>query len=99
LWAQLGAGEDSTRPQIIDVREPEEFVQGHIPHAQLIPMPQIMNCEVKLPHDQPVILVCRTGRRTSQIIYTLQKEGYRNLANMDGGMVAWEAAGLPAVIG
>lgn len=96
LWQRLNEGE--SRPRIIDVREPVEFNQGHIPNAELIPMPQILRHEVKLPRDQELILVCRTGRRTTQIIHTLQKEGYRNLSNMAGGMVAWEAAGLPAVI-
>ena len=96
LWQKVGS--EGPRPRIIDVREPEEFVTGHIPNAQLIPMPRLMSREVKLPRDEEIILVCRTGRRTTQIIYALQKEGYRNLSNMDGGMVAWEAAGLPAVI-
>ncbi|MBP8002813.1 MAG: STAS domain-containing protein [Chloroflexi bacterium] len=96
LWQQMS--DEGTRPRIIDVREPEEFVTGHIPNAELIPMPKIMSREFKLPRDEEVVLVCRTGRRTTQIIYALQKEGYRNLSNMDGGMVAWEGAGLPAVI-
>ena len=89
---------DGSRPRIIDVREPEEFATGHIPEALLIPMPKIMSREVKLPRDEEIVLVCRTGRRTTQIIYALQKDGYKNLANMTGGMVAWETAGLPAVI-
>ncbi len=101
LWQRLsekGEGGVRVRPRIIDVREPEEFVTGHIPNAQLIPMPKIMSHEVSLSRDEEIVLVCRTGRRTTQIIYALQKEGYRNLANMDGGMVSWEEAGLPAVI-
>ncbi|MBK9054513.1 MAG: STAS domain-containing protein [Chloroflexi bacterium] len=96
LWERVGG--DGSRPRIIDVREPEEFATGHIPEAQLIPMPKIMSREVKLPRDEEIVLVCRTGRRTTQIIYALQKDGYKNLANMTGGMVAWETAGLPAVI-
>jgi SulP family sulfate permease len=96
LWQRVSC--EGPRPRIIDVREPEEFIQGHIPNAELIPMPKIMSREIKLPRDEEIVLVCRTGRRTTQIIYALQKDGYRNLSNMDGGMVAWGTAGLPAVI-
>lgn len=96
LWPQISNGK--LPPRIIDVREPDEFAGGHIPGAELIPMPQIMGKSIILPKDEPIILVCRTGRRTTQILYSLQQEGYDNLQNMTGGMVAWEKAGLPAII-
>jgi len=62
-------------------------------------MPRILNGDVLLPKDEPIVLVCRTGRRTTQTICTLQEQGYNNIKNLDGGMVAWEKAGLPAVMG
>ncbi len=96
LWSSLNNG--ALPPQIIDVREPGEFAGGHIPGAELIPMPKLMSRSIILPQDKPIVLVCRTGRRTTQIVYTLQQEGYNNLQNMIGGMVAWEEAGLPAII-
>ena len=96
LWSELNA--EITPPRIIDVREADEFDGGHIPGAELIPMPQIMEKSIILPQDEPIVLVCRTGRRTTQILYALQQEGYENLQNMTGGMVAWEKAGLPAII-
>ncbi len=96
LWPQINNGHACQR--IIDVREPDEFAGGHIPGAELIPMPQIMRGAVVFDHDEPIILVCRTGRRTTQIVYALQENGYTNLKNMVGGMVAWEKAGLPAII-
>lgn len=95
LWQRLG---EDKRPLIIDVREPDEFVKGHLPHAKLIPMPQLLRKEVILPKDEEIMLVCRTGRRTTQVLYALQQEGYENLTNLDGGMVAWEKDGLPIVI-
>lgn len=96
LWQELNNGAGPIH--LIDVREPYEFAGGHIPDAELIPMPQILGKEVHLPTDENIVLVCRTGRRTTQIVYALQQEGYHNLRNMVGGMVAWEKAGLPAVI-
>lgn len=96
LWLQISNG--ILPRKIIDVREPDEFVGGHIPGAELIPMPNIMGKSVILPKDEPIVLVCRTGRRTTQILYALQANGYDNLVNMTGGMVAWEKDGLPAII-
>lgn len=96
LWPEINRS--ANLPHVIDVREPGEFAGGHIPDAELIPMPRIMSGEVQLSHEEDIVLVCRTGRRTRQIIYALQQQGYDNLRNMVGGMTAWEAAGLPAVI-
>jgi sulfate permease, SulP family len=95
LWQQLNEG---AAPLLVDVREPGEFCQGHIANARLHPMPQLLSQEVTLPRDEPAILVCRTGRRTKQVIYALQREGYEQLAHLSGGMMAWEAAGLPVII-
>lgn len=97
LWQKLNY-ENGTCPIVIDVREPYEFENGHVPQAQLIPMPKLLTTEVTLPHEEEIILICRTGRRSTQVVYALQQRGYNNLSNMTGGMVAWENAGLPAVI-
>jgi len=97
LWADIMDG--APTPAIIDIREMGEFMRAHVPRASLIPMPRILNGDVLLPKDEPIVLVCRTGRRTTQTICTLQEQGYDNIKNLDGGMVAWEKAGLPAVMG
>ncbi|MCA9932019.1 MAG: STAS domain-containing protein [Anaerolineales bacterium] len=95
LWQRLN---NANPPAIVDIREPYEFEQAHIPQAELIPMPNILSGDSHIPEDQEIVLICRTGRRTRLTVYKLQQQGYNNLVNMDGGMVAWEAAGLPAVI-
>lgn len=96
MWQQMATTE---RPyQIIDVREKNEFSGGHIPGARLVPMPLLLRGEVTLDRETDIILVCRTGRRTTQVLYALQEDGYTNLAHLAGGMVAWEASGLPVVI-
>ncbi len=97
LWADIMDG--SSTPTIIDIREMGEFMHSHVPRASLIPMPRILNGDVILPKDEMITLICRTGRRTMQTICTLQEQGYDNIKNLDGGMVAWEKAGLPAVMG
>ncbi len=99
LWQQLISPDwREKRPLVVDVREADEYNQGHIPQANLIPMPKILRHEVELPKDQNMVLVCRSGRRSTQVAFALQKEGYTQIANMEGGMLAWEEARLPAVI-
>lgn len=96
LWRQLHNTE--TRPDgiptVIDVREPREYRRGHIPEATLIPLVKILTEGVSLPEDAPIVLVCRGGRRSRRAAYALQQNGRRNVAILQGGMVAWEAAGL-----
>jgi SulP family sulfate permease len=94
LWHQLQREDKSTRPFIVDVREPREFRQGHIPRAQLVPLPYILQERIKLPTDRPVVLACRSGRRSRRAAYALQGTGCVNISILEGGMLAWEAADL-----
>lgn len=96
LWARLyhGGRNGEPPPAVIDVREPREYQQGHIPEAQLVPLPSIMSKSVRLPNDRQIVLVCRTGRRSQRAAYALHKMGCMNVAVLEGGMHAWEAADL-----
>jgi SulP family sulfate permease len=91
LWRQLRS---LTPPHVVDVREPREFKQGHIPQAQLLPLPELMSQIPELPHDRGIVLVCRGGRRSTRAAYALRHKGLDNVAVLQGGMLAWEAAGL-----
>jgi sulfate permease, SulP family len=92
LWRQLT--DDGGAPAIIDVREPREFHQGHIPDARLVPLRTILSDSVRLPNDRRIVLVCRTGRRSQRAAYALHKMGCMDVAVLEGGMRAWEAANL-----
>ena len=92
LWAELRNRDDQLA--IIDVREPREFKQGHIPQARLIPLPQLISDASDLPPDRKIVCVCRGGRRSTRATYMLQNKGYQNVRVLEGGMLAWEAAGL-----
>jgi SulP family sulfate permease len=83
-----------TPPLVIDVREPREFRQGHIPQAHLIPLPQLLTEKPDLPDDRDVVLVCRSGRRSLRAACTLPQKEYPKLHILRGGMLAWEAAKL-----
>ncbi|MEK3722040.1 rhodanese-like domain-containing protein [Paenibacillus sp. FSL H8-0034] len=75
---------------IIDVREPEETALGVIPGAVLIPLMQIPERLDEIPLDQETILVCRSGGRSGKAYDYLQAQGYTNLKNLTGGMLAWD---------
>lgn len=74
--------------KILDVREPEEWVSGHIPGAVHIPMGQIVERLEEISFDEELIVVCRSGNRSSMVSEYLGERGY-NVVNMFGGMMAW----------
>lgn len=80
---------------VLDVREQWEYDEGHIPGVTLIPMNEVAARLSEIPTDKEVIVTCRTGNRSAQVAEFLRAQGYDNIHNMQGGIVAWEAAGLP----
>ncbi len=80
---------------LIDVREQSEYDEGHIPNITLIPLATIPDSLDQIPTDKTVIVTCRSGNRSGQITDFLRQQGYDNVHNMDGGILAWEAAGYP----
>ncbi|MDA2935236.1 SulP family inorganic anion transporter [Acidobacteria bacterium AH-259-D05] len=91
LWEHLHS---DSPPVVVDVREPREFQQGHIPTAKLVPLPQLLSTTEELPVNRSLVFVCRGGRRSTRAAYALHKKGYDKVAVLQGGMLAWEAAGL-----
>ncbi|MHB1132560.1 MAG: sulfate permease [Chloroflexota bacterium] len=96
LWKEL---QTSTAPLVIDVREPREFEQGHVPGAQVMPLPGLLRDSAVVPHDKPVVLVCRTSRRSTRAACVLRQRGFERVSIMKGGMVAWRAANLLEAVG
>lgn len=86
---------DNPDVYLLDVREQWEYDEGHIPGITLIPMGEIPARLSEIPTDKQVIVTCRTGNRSGQVADYLRQQGFDNIHNMDGGIVAWEAAGLP----
>jgi rhodanese-related sulfurtransferase len=78
---------------VIDVREQWEYDEGHIPGVTLIPMGEVADRLAEIPTDKEVIVTCRSGNRSGQITDFLRSQGYDNIHNMDGGILAWGAAG------
>lgn len=80
---------------LLDVREQYEYDEKHIPEINLLPMSEIQNRLDEIPTDKEVILTCRSGNRSNQVAQFLQQNGYENVHNMSGGIIAWEEAGYP----
>ena len=83
--------------QIIDVREPDEYVSGHLPESRNIPVSKLEERAGELDKfkDTPLIVVCQTGARSSGASKTLGKLGFAKVHNLEGGIAAWRAAGMP----
>ena len=90
----LKAALDEGSALIIDVREPYEYADGHVPGAELMPLMTVPQRVAELPTDQPVYVVCAVGRRSAQAAAFLATRGV-DAINVDGGTGEWVAAGYP----
>lgn len=76
---------------IIDVREPDEYDEGHIPNIPLIPMHTIPAIISEFDKDKEYIFVCRSGGRSQNVAKFFKENGFDKVNNYAGGMLAWEA--------
>lgn len=88
--------ERMNRDLIVDVREDSEVAAGIIPTAIHIPLGELSARLGEIDRRREVIAVCRSGNRSSRATALLTSAGYK-VDNMTGGMMAWQAAGLPTV--
>jgi SulP family sulfate permease len=79
---------------VVDVREPREFREGHIPQAKLVPLGDILTEAPNWSDQKDIVLVCRSGRRSLRAAQFLRKHGCGQVSILQGGMLAWEAAGF-----
>ena len=79
---------------LIDVREADEYVAGHIPGAIPMPMAQVPTRAAELDRDRPVYVVCASGNRSGAITDLLTAMGY-DARNVAGGTKAWLQSGRP----
>lgn len=82
---------------VLDVRTPEEFAEGHLADALLIDFyePDFGAQLAQLDRDVPYVLYCRSGNRSGQAREMMSELGFVDVADVDGGIIAWAEAGLP----
>ena len=86
---------DAKEAQFIDVRTTGEYSGGHAPKAINFPLDALEKDSAKLDKARPVYIICQTGRRSQKGAEILQKAGFTNIYNINGGTSAWESAGFP----
>ena len=74
---------------IVDVREPGEYLAGHVPGAVLIPMGSIPSNLQKLDTDEPVICYCHHGMRSLDVVNWLRQQGIGSAKSLAGGIDRW----------
>lgn len=77
---------------LVDVREDDEWAQGHAPDALHIPLGSLSERAAEIPRDRQVYVVCRVGGRSAQAVRALNEAGWQT-ANVAGGMQAWALSG------
>lgn len=85
--------------QLLDVRTPEEFAEGHIAGAQNINVQDsgfLSKATRSIDKERPVYIYCRSGKRSMTAATLLSEKGYRTI-NLDGGILAWQSDSLPTV--
>ncbi len=82
---------------LIDVRELQEYSAGHAQDAVHMPLSDLVNLIPKCTYDKDadVYLMCRSGGRSSVAVGLFTKAGFTKVHNVDGGIIAWDAAKLP----
>lgn len=96
LSHDLQAGKPAT---LIDVRTPVEYAEAHLANSLLMPLDTLDAAAVKAAAatDAPCVIICQSGKRAQRAFETLQAAGCANLVILDGGVAAWQAAGLPLI--
>ncbi len=86
--------------QRVDVRSAEEYAEGHLKGAMLVTWGEKdfeKQALAQLAKDKPVLVYCRSGRRSTAAAEVLAKLGFDVIRNLEGGIIAWQKAGKPVV--
>jgi rhodanese-related sulfurtransferase len=81
--------------EVIDVREPHEWIDGHVPTARLVPLADFRRDPKRALRHDAVIFVCAAGVRSETAARLAAQQGYKDVYNLTGGTRAWIKAGLP----
>lgn len=81
----------------VDVREPDEYTGElkHISNSNLIPLGQLELKMDQLKNDKAIVFICRSGRRSAMACQMAAAYGFKNIYNLQGGMIAWNDLDLP----
>jgi rhodanese-related sulfurtransferase len=86
LQARRAAG---TAPTVLDVREPWEVQLASIPGVLHIPMKEVPGRLAELDPNEEIVVMCKSGGRSTQVAQFLARNGFRSVVNLTGGILAW----------
>lgn len=93
--AEWLSDDSRSKPVLLDVREPWEFEIVRLPESQHMPMHLVPLRHAELDPDDEIVVVCHHGVRSMQVAMYLQRQGFRALHNLTGGIDAWTAEVAP----
>ncbi len=91
-----GAGAGDGESFMLDVREHQEWMAGHVAHAVHVPMGEVVERVGELPRDRRIVCICRSGNRSGRVAAWLVQQGY-DAVNLAGGALQWASLGHPLV--
>jgi len=89
---------NNTETVVIDVRDPHDYIKGHIENSINIPLAKLSEKLDSIEKSKPIIVVCQTGTRSVPACKTLCKANFEHVFNMTGGMQSWEDNNFPKKI-
>lgn len=87
---------DAPGLRVIDVRQMQEIAGGTVPKAEAVPLHTLPERVRDFSPADKLVVLCRSGARSTQACLFLQQQGYTEVYNLRGGMMAWLQSGLPA---
>lgn len=87
-------GAADPKPILLDVREPDEHRAVRPDGAMLAPLSSLGGRLAELPRDRPIFVICHSGSRSAMVTDYLLANGWTDVVNVDGGMIAWQARRL-----
>ncbi len=88
---------DGKKIRLIDVRGVQEMAQGMIPNAEKLPLHTLPARLNEIATDELTVLYCRSGARSAQGVGFMAQQGFDNVYNLRGGIIAWAQKGMPLV--
>lgn len=92
-WQMIATGQYD----VVDVREPGEWQQGHIPQSRLVPLQTLLRAPRQHLHRDRILFVCAVGQRSAVACEMAAAIGYTEIYNLEGGIKAWCDKGFPVV--
>ena len=85
------------KPMLLDVREPWEYERARIEGSRLVPMREVPARVAEIDDDKEVVAICHHGGRSMQVAMFLERQGFRRMHNLMGGIDAWSRTVDPSV--